>query len=417
MSHPEGVLEALNGGDSARRAHSDWVWVAISLLVFAVGAAMRLYPSAAFEGIGFDENLYRVYVNQLKQGGVWNYPHMVQSYLDYQRTLSSSLLPPLRFLYIYTSYLWSVVSGAEAIPSLHAVACGFSILTLPVSFFFSLRLSGKWAATAVLALMSFAPTQLHMSQHALIDGFFAFWALLALWLLWENLQAPNRTALLLAYVAALALMTLTKENAFFVFVAICTVLLANRWCGFGRVTPRLLLCTLAGPGLAVLGLVVLAGGVFQVIATYEQLVTKSFTLPYAIKTGDGPWYRYLVDLMLMSPLILLLAIGQIFQLDRSKRPLVFVACFIAGSYVLMCNVRYGMNLRYTNMWDMPLRLLAFTQLSVIAANFGRSKELFLILAVAALCLFDLRQYSVFFVQNPIYELVSEGLLRAVRILK
>ena len=36
----------------------------------------------------------------------------------------------------------------------------------------------------------------------------------------------------------------------------------------------------------------------------------------------------------------------------------------------MCLVKYSMNLRYTNMWDMPLRYLAFAQLTWLAARLG-----------------------------------------------
>ena len=55
-----------------------------------------------------------------------------------------------------------------------------------------LRMAGRGTALAVLALMACAPTQIHMSQHALVDGFFTFWATLTLWMLWENLRQPLR---------------------------------------------------------------------------------------------------------------------------------------------------------------------------------------------------------------------------------
>jgi len=78
------------------------------------------------------------------------------------------------------------------------------------------------------------------------------------------------------------------------------------------------------------------------------LKLRSFS--YAIITGDGPWYRYLVDLFLVSPVILILAFGTLFRLDREMKPELFMSIFIAASYLLMCNVKHGMNLRYANMW-------------------------------------------------------------------
>ena len=141
-------------------------------------------------------------------------------------------------------------------------------------------------------------------------------------------------------------------------------------------------------------------------------------MTYAIRTGDGPWFRYLVDLLCASPLTLLLAIGAIFHLKKGKKPLLYLTGFIGFSYLIMCNVRYGMNLRYTNMWDMPLRFLAFTQLATFASRLGRRENIALIAGVLALGAYDLRQYDILFVQFDVdYEMISANLLQALRILK
>jgi hypothetical protein len=83
----------------------------------------------------------------------------------------------------------------------------------------------------------------------------------------------------------------------------------------------------------------------------------------------------------------------------------------------MCNVKYGMNLRYANMWDMPLRFLAVSFLISLFGPTKRYGNIILAVAVAAICAIELRQYIILAVQFPLYELVSEGLLRALRILK
>ena len=83
----------------------------------------------------------------------------------------------------------------------------------------------------------------------------------------------------------------------------------------------------------------------------------------------------------------------------------------------MCNIKYGMNLRYANMWDMPLRFLAFGQIVAFSARLGRYRTLILCGAVGLVCAVELRQYIILFVQFPLYELVPEGLLRALHILK
>ena len=396
--------------------HRRLFFIAIALVSLA-GIALRIYPSSTFQAIGYDEELYRGYVNNLISSGLTSYPDFAESYVERQTKLPAAILPPTRFLYIFSAYLWHEATGEEALLALHRVSCLFSILMLFVAGAFAWRLGGSRVALAVLALMACAPTQIHMSQHALIDGFFAFWATLSLWLLWENLRQPNNLRWLIPYTTSLALMVMTKENAAFAYAGLLTLIGANRWLRFGTVTRPLLLLTLVGPLLGLVVLIALCGSATTFINTYRLLVAKASTLPYAIATGDGPWYRYLLELLLVSPLVFLLAWGAIFRLKPANKEALFLIVFVSATYLIMCNVRYGMNLRYTNMWDMPLRYLAVLCLCDLTQSLRRHQAIAIVLAVILLGAFDLRQYHIFFVKFGLYELVTAGLLRAVQILK
>jgi hypothetical protein len=387
------------------------------ILIGVAGMALRIYPSASFTGIGYDEGLYRGYVTDLINHGITSYPDFAERYVELQQKLPAAILPPTRFLYIFSAYLCHEITGAEALVSLHRVSCLFSILLLFAASAFAWRLAGPSWALAVLALMSCAPTQIHMAQHALVDGFFAFWATLSLWFLWENLRRPNDSRWLALFGASLALMVLTKENAVFAYIGLAALIAGNRWLHFGTVTPRLVLVAIAGPLAGIVGLIFLCGSAETFYLTYRLLVSKASVLPYAIATGDGPWYRYMVDLLLASPLIFLLAWGAIFRLHFEDKAALYLLGFVAATFAVMCNIRYGMNLRYTNMWDMPLRYLAVGCLADLTRSFGRRGPMFMVGAVALLCVIDLRQYYVFFVQHDLYELVTAGLLRALQILK
>jgi 4-amino-4-deoxy-L-arabinose transferase-like glycosyltransferase len=403
-------------------------------IIFAVGIFLRLTPHAfsagaslhslaffhpqpAFNKIGFDEGLYREYVNALSKEGLGAYPDIVQGYIDIQRKLPGSILPPLRFLYIFAAYIWHSIFGSETLESLYQVASFFSILTLALATAFTRRLRGPTWAIAIAALMAVAPTQIHMSQHALVDGFFTFWALLVLWLFWENLQAPRDWRWLVGYIVALASLILTKENSFFVWVALVVLLITNRWLQFGTVTRELVIATVLGPLLGVVVLIFLAGGIDVFVQSYQLSVGKNFTLHYAILTGDGPWYRYLVDLLLVSPIVLILALGTIFRLNRTMKPELFMSIFIGASYLVMCNVKYGMNLRYANMWDMPLRFLGFSQIVVLASLAKNYRGPIIAVAVALLAGIEFHQYVVLAVRYPLYELITHDLLQALQILK
>ena len=91
--------------------------------------------------------------------------------------------------------------------------------------------------------------------------------------------------------------------------------------------------------------------------------------------------------------------------------------FVVGSYLVMCNVKYGMNLRYANMWDVPLRFLALSMVVTVVQPLQKWRQVVFIGAIVLICALELRQYIILFVDFPLYELVTEGLLRALHILK
>jgi len=124
--------------------------IALLAIIFAVGIFLRitpqafspgatlhflapLHPQPAWTKIGFDEGLYREYVNALAKDGLSSYPAIVQGYIEIQKELPGSILPPLRFLYIFTTYLWHSTFGSETLDSLRQVASFFSILTLALA--------------------------------------------------------------------------------------------------------------------------------------------------------------------------------------------------------------------------------------------------------------------------------------------
>lgn len=408
-------------------------WIC-ALLILIAAIVVRVYPSAGFTGVGFDEALYRDYIIKLDKVGLIGFPEICQLYLEDQRKPETiTKLPPTRFLYVYAGWMWKRAAFGDAPPlqprspgfaekdpalvSLHRVSCLFSILGVVAVGIAAYRMLGAASMLGVLALVGFAPVSIHMAQHALIDGFFAFWATVCLWLLWENLRHPREARWLAVLGVAIALMVLTKENSFFVFVALAGLVAVNRWAKFGIVTPQLIAAGIGGAVAGALILVWLAGGISHFLEIYRLLVTKAQTLTYAIKTGDGPWHRYLVDMLLVSPVVLLLAIGGFFTQLRKDRACLFLALYVGLTYAFMCNVKYAMNLRYATIWDLPLCALAAAQVGEITRIFGRRQQLATALIIAALCGYGLRQYLVFFSDFGLYELVSEGLLRAVKILK
>ena len=397
-----------------------WRFPVALALIIVVGALLRLCLPAGFVKVGFDENLYRTYIGMLDKAGLSHYPTLSEQFISHQlNPTNQAILPPTRILYIGSGYLYHRLFGLSALDALHAVSAHFSILTLLISALFCWRLTRRRGFTlAVTALMACAPTQIHMGQHALIDGVFGFWALLVIWLLWENLQKQNSTRWLIGYGAALAALVMTKENAAFVVAALMGILALNHWLCFGQVTQQLVITSFAAI-LAGLALVVLAaGGVEQFALIFSLLGQKVPLLAYTIRTGGGPWHRYLVDMLLVSPIIVMLASAAALQTRRNSiSGQAYLVTFCCLSYAILALFPGGMNLRYIVMLDMPLRFLATAELFTLSRRWGRHRVVLLACAIIALCAYELRQHHILFVRGALYELVTEGLIHAQGIVR
>ena len=153
--------------------------------------------------------------------------------------------------------------------------------------------------------------QIQLAQRAYVDGVFAFTAILTLWLLWENMRGRSSLKWLVPYGASVALMVITKESAAFVFVSILSILACNRWLKIGEIGLNLVIATFAGALAGAATLVIASGGLATLIQVFRASISKTYVTPYVIQTGDGPWFRYILDLIAMNPLVTLLALAAI----------------------------------------------------------------------------------------------------------
>jgi 4-amino-4-deoxy-L-arabinose transferase-like glycosyltransferase len=392
--------------------------IALLILVVIVGAFLRIYPSAKVDSLGVDEAFYRLNVVTLARGGLGSYPTLMRDYVAQQPTFPVAVIPPTRVTFITAGYLWQRVFHQDVLASLRAIACLGSILTLLIGTIFIARAVGLSAALGVAALMSFAPLQIQLAQRAYIDGFFTCWAVLTMWLLWENLQNTKQIRWLLPYGLSLALMVMTKENSVFVFAGVLVIIAFEAWMGERRLQMPLILTTLIGFAIGVLGLIVASGGIMTFVEVYRQNAAKVYATPYVLRTGDGPWFRYILDLIIISPAITLLALAALFRIRTQDAITRYFAVFLAATYIMMTSLRYGMSLRYAVIWDLPIRWLALVQIGYWASLLPtRFRRVFVPGMIALLCAIDLNQYVLHFVQNGTYDPIPGTLLRHLNILK
>src|SRR2546423_15204056 len=99
----------------------------ILAIILAIGVFLRLPPELfqpntgplhALESLhprpddqkgGYDERLYEAYAKAIGTNGLASYPDIVRAYIERHKTLPGSILPLLRFLYIFLAYLYRAV--------------------------------------------------------------------------------------------------------------------------------------------------------------------------------------------------------------------------------------------------------------------------------------------------------------------
>ncbi len=114
------------------------------VLLILTGIALRVSSSEPFKGVGFDEGYYARYVDQISRQGWWNYPALVQSYLDEQKNSANGLPTPTRATLVLGASAWHLVFGTTPLASVRAVSCAASILTLlaATAFVWRIRSAG-----------------------------------------------------------------------------------------------------------------------------------------------------------------------------------------------------------------------------------------------------------------------------------
>lgn len=391
------------------------VYWSLVVLVALFGAFFRfkLHRNPDYES-GFDEKVYVAYVDRLAANGIASYPSVFHDYIEQVSKAEFVFLPPSRAGFIVPAWALTRVTKWNSYEALRIVSAAGTWLLAIAGFLFARRWVTPRMALAVLGLLMCAPLQIHLSQWAFIDGLAAFWVLLTVGSVWECLQQPRRIGWAIATsIGAFGLLVTKQEIFAFIGLFLIVALLLAKRLGFSTNRWPAFIAIACASILGTLTLILIAGGVSPFLETFRIYFERSQNLPYAIATGDGPWNRYLMELVLVSPLVFLLALCGIFRGQPAGSVGRYWLLFLVTTYLIMCNVRYGMNLRYTAMWDFPLALFAVMAISSLTTR-RRRPTVWAAALTGFVCLVTFRQYNAIF--RELYDPVPEYMLRAVRIM-
>jgi len=398
---------------------SGWIATFALLLILGFGATIRIYTTCTYAHEGQDERLYSAYVNAMQQtGGLSHYRDVIAMNTEKQESWSQAFVPATRIGFIWPAYFCFKAFNFNSLESLRIVSCASGLLLLLLAARIGWHMGGQAGMLGLTALIATAPLHVYLAQRCLVDGYFAFWAVLVFWLMWKNLRAGKHWGWLIAYGLSLIMLVLTKENAVFVLFAVLGVLLLSRQLGLGQARLELVVTTLIAPAIAVGILCALMGGVGEFTSFFHLFTEKNRISDYSILAQDGPWHRYLIDFTMISPLTVVLAIGAIFQLRSNDKFMMVMALLLGLSFAVMLWIPYGMSLRYAVYWDVPLRCLALTQIFWLSRKGWKISPAVVCSGLLMIvCASDLWEYHRYFVRGGVYDPISNDLMFAAGMAK
>ncbi len=361
-----------------------------------------------------DEGLYRAYMRHLDQHGLASFPELFDEATRFAS--SDSHEAPYRVGYIALTWVCAKVFGPtfEALTYL-SFAC--QVLLVLGVWRVGRRVLPECAAAFTALALACSPLLLRLAPQPLTDTPATLGAALSVLTFLDLLARPRRGALL-AFVASFTFALSVKELALLLAPCLFALWALERWRKSTELRFADLLFALTAPGALCLGLWMLAA--WDTSAALRYLWTGLHSTganPYMQAESIGPWYRYLVELLLLSPLPSLLAAAAAGHAllkrgddERSRdavRWVVFAAVLLAVAGPLPKNIRFFAIL------ELPLRALEVAALTHLARRVfdtrARAAALAALLALVALAAIDLVAANTTFVH--LHDPVVSHLLR------
>jgi 4-amino-4-deoxy-L-arabinose transferase-like glycosyltransferase len=375
--------------------------------LLALAAALVLARPVTSWRTGADEAFYLRYAIRVADGGPGAFPALFREYLA--DPVGSSLFPsPARL----TAIAYDAVAVRLAGPRFEALAYASLLAFLgmvTLAFVIPRRALGDGGAFLCALLVATSPLGLGMARRALTDTLNAFLLTACLGLVFHGLATRRGRRWWIATSIACALAFLGRElNVVLAPIALVAIaadaIRRRQW-------PPLLpvaAVTVLPAVLAMIVLSVAAGGIGPAWQALAAVVTQPGSNEYALKFGGGPWYRYLVDNLVLSPWTTLLYVmwlghGLATRLEDEEllawtlAPLVFVACVVP----------FAKFVRWALFLDVPMRMGA---VALLLAYGGSRRRVVIGVATLLLVATQLATFHRLFVVADMYDPTSVELL-------
>ncbi len=354
---------------------------------------------------------YITWSHVIADKGLAAFPPLVQEY----RTKWIGFPPPIRW-----SYLLMIAGVMRAWPHpsddyhpLVIISFIFGVLAIvPVWWWLRLRAPPAGTILAML-LVATSPMARGMSKYPLPDALQLTLGLTLFAAISEWLRAPRRSVLVAIGAITLFVLSSRESGAVVLFAATAMVVLDRLQTGTLRWPP--LWAMFIGCVLMLLISAALSGGVGQLFGLAFDVVHG------AINTGNGafvggPYYRYLADLMMVSPAVMVTAAISTGWLRRQPdlKPIVDQV-LVATLVSLLFLSALPKTLRYVLVVDAGLRIICGLTVWALYREGGRRRVLGIIVFITLIA-HDEVLHALLFARDQVYDPVQWSVAKQLRMI-
>lgn len=356
-----------------------------------------------------DEYFYLSYAKQISQTGLSGFKDLTTWYSQSEKNRYHP--SPLRAGYILLAVLFINIFGPtfSALVILSFVSLALSCL---IFYHYAKKNFPEHIALLFVFLMSASPLALGMSHVALSESLIYLLLGTSAWLFLDFLQRPTRkTLVILTSVLFFSLLVKETTCLFILFILIFSWL-AKRKFSIKIAKKDLLILTIVPPLLTItfylflLGLENFALGLHSIYLTHFVDQANS----YALYFSSGPWYRYLVDFMIISPVMTTIAIGYSFHLIVKEKPdwkAIYFLIYSLVTFIPLSLLKHSKVVRFVVNLEMVIALFcAFAIVELLKEDLNQKKSIKAALILITIFIFSYHQFLTIFLSPFLLDPIS-----------
>jgi hypothetical protein len=263
-----------------------------------------------------------------------------------------------------------------------------------------------------------------MGKRALADSSSnLFWAL-SIWTFMDFLATQKKSKFLL-FLAVYSFSITVKESSAILMIFFIVFFLVYKYYFKNPISDTYLLKIIFLP-LVITGVfyIILLGGIpnflFLIKSEFKMIFISVDSSEYAKLYCAGPWYKYLIDYLLLSPITTLLFLGYSGYLLVSRKwdwNKMYLFLYFVVIFGVFSTLKYGKIARFVMDIEMVIALFSILMLYELFRQRDINKQ-FKLIFISALAIFlvNYLNFYYFFCQYNIYDPVTCWLLAAMRII-